>query len=476
MSYNLKSLNLPKLKGTALKVMASLLGKKPTRALLAPSLLKNGGISDFREWGISAQPLHRPIDLYGLNGQAPKGDGTERLKAFIKSREGQPKGQVRRLHAAFLAGEMTPKDVIFQIFEAIDKDTKGRHRINAVIAMNKEEVLSMAEAAAIRYMNQQPLSVLDGIPIFIKDEMHVAGYETTVGTRFLSNGVEAEDATLVKRLRDLGAIIMGKTNLHEIGINPTGYNDRFGPVSNPYMPTHDPGGSSSGSAAAVAAGWCPIAIGADGGGSIRIPAAFCGVAGLKATYGRISEHGVFPLCHSVGHVGPIASTVEDCVIGYLAIAGVDAHDEVSQRQGPMKPVKTMKDMSNVKIGVFEPWANHADEDMRHAYANALRFCEEQGATIIDIDIPGLNEMRVGHAVTILSEMTAAMQNHQSNFGQHGASVRASLAIGQSLTGRDYVRAQMLRREAAAVFDKVFAEVDVILTPATGIVAPEVRHS
>ena len=132
-----------------------------------------------------------------------------------------------------------------------------------------------------------------------------------------------QDSTVVARLREAGALLVGKTNMHEIGINPNGYNDTFGAVRNPYDPACDPGGSSSGSAATVAAGIVPAAIGADGGGSIRIPASLCGMVGLKSTFGRVSEFGAAPLCWSVGHLGPLTVSVEDTALVYSVIAGVD---------------------------------------------------------------------------------------------------------------------------------------------------------
>lgn len=161
-------------------------------------------------------------------------------------------------------------------------------------------------------------------------------YPTPAGTCFLGNGPAQTDSTVVARLRSAGAILIGQTNMHEIGILPDSVNPHHGAVRNPYNSQHEAGGSSSGSAAAVAVGLCPAGIGADGGGSIRVPAAFCGVVGLMPTFGRVSEFGAVPLCPSVGHLGPIAATAEDAPLVYAVIAGRDMADPNTHAQPPVR--------------------------------------------------------------------------------------------------------------------------------------------
>lgn len=171
---------------------------------------------------------------------------------------------------------------------------------------------------------------LDGVPIGVKDEFDVAGHATKVGTSFLGSAPEAEDATCVARLRAAGAVILGKTNMHEIRIGVTGFNRHHGTPRNPYAPGHYTGGSSSGSAAAVAAGICPLAVSADAGGSIRIPAALCGVVGLKPTFSRVSSYGAAPLAWSLDHYGPIALSARDAALGYFLMAGADPKDPTTR--------------------------------------------------------------------------------------------------------------------------------------------------
>jgi Asp-tRNA(Asn)/Glu-tRNA(Gln) amidotransferase A subunit family amidase len=173
---------------------------------------------------------------------------------------------------------------------------------------------------------------LDGVPVPVKDEVEMLPFGTTVGTRFLGKTPAKQDSTVVARMRATGALMVGKCNMHEIGIGVTGLNPHHGTVRNPYNINHHTGGSSSGPAAAVAAGFGPVAIGADGGGSIRLPSGFCGVVGLKTTYSRVSEFGAAPLCWSVAHLGPIAGTARVVAMGFAILAGADHNDPHTHNQ------------------------------------------------------------------------------------------------------------------------------------------------
>lgn len=227
---------------------------------------------------------------------------------------------------------MTPLDVARRYLTAVAEGEADAAPLRAVVHLAEADLLAQAEAATARFERGEPLGPLDGVPIGVKDELDQVPHPTTVGTTFLARGPATADATVVARLREAGALLVGKLNMHEIGIGTTGLNPHLGTARNPCGPAHHTGGSSSGCGAAVAAGLCPIAVGADAGGSIRTPASLCGVVGLKATYGRVSEHGAFPLCWSMGHVGPLGATVRDVALGYLAMAGVDPHDGATAGQ------------------------------------------------------------------------------------------------------------------------------------------------
>jgi Asp-tRNA(Asn)/Glu-tRNA(Gln) amidotransferase A subunit family amidase len=264
--------------------------------------------------------------------------------------------------------------------------------------------------------------------------------------------------------------------MHEIGINVFGLNPVHGTTRNPYNPNHFTGGSSSGPATAVASGLVPVALGADGGGSIRIPAAFCGLVGLKATHGRISEFGAYPLDWSIAHVGPIAGSATDAALTYAVIAGPDPKDPTSLHQ----PFPSLKDwdtinLKGLKLGVYWDWFRHAEAEVAAACEAMLKEYEKMGCEIVEIVIPDLEANRVAHSVTILSEMAQAMNaTYEEHHKEHALDVRINLAMARQLTATDYVTAQRIRTRMMNHFKNAFEKADMVLTPTTGIAAPEIK--
>jgi Asp-tRNA(Asn)/Glu-tRNA(Gln) amidotransferase A subunit family amidase len=259
--------------------------------------------------------------------------------------------------------------------------------------------------------------------------------------------------------------------MHEIGINPNGSNANHDSVRNPYNDQCDPGGSSSGSSAAVAAGLVPLAVGADGGGSIRIPAALCGIVGLKPTFGRLSETGAAPLCWSVAHLGPLAASVEDAALGYALMAGPDSSDPNSLVQPPVTLSGwNNPDLRGLRLGIYPDWSNHASPAVVQACAAMLKQLQSAGAEVREIAIPELDEMRVAHAITILSEMAICMKPYARQRNEHGAAVRLSLVLGDVFTAGDYLQAQRMRTRAMSIFNELYRQVDVIISPATAMAA------
>ena len=303
--YDLRSLDLPKLTGTALRAFAAALDSPLTRPILIPTLLKQGGFDRFKAARLEEPPTFYPLVHAAVPAAAPL-PPAELEPALGSHVPGVVFRTVRDYARAYRDGTITPEEVARRVLDAIAASDAGERPLRAFIASDREDVLGQARAAAARIRAGRPLSLLDGVPVAVKDEVDQTPYPTTVGTTFLGRGPCAEDATSVARLRVAGALLIGKANMHEIGINPNGANAHYGPARNPYDPARDSGGSSSGPAVAVAAGLCPVSLGADGGGSIRIPASLCGMVGLKPTFGRISEHGAAPLDWSVAHLGPSA--------------------------------------------------------------------------------------------------------------------------------------------------------------------------
>lgn len=472
-AYDLRPLNLPKLTGTTLRAFAGALANPVTRNLLTPSLLKQGGFDRFRTLRLDEPPTYYPLRRAAAPAAAPM-PVAELAAALGTYARGAVFSTVRDYAEAYRAGRTTPEEVAARVLAAMAASDAAQPPLRAFIASDHSDVLTQAAAAAARIRAGQARSIFDGVPVAVKDEVDQTPYPTTVGTVFLGRAPATSDATVVARLRAAGALLIGKANMHEIGINPNGCNAHYGATRNPYQPAHDSGGSSSGPAAAVAAGLCPVAVGADGGGSIRIPASLCGVVGLKPTFGRISEAGAAPLCWSVAHLGPIGATVEDVAVAYALMAGPDPRDPNSQQQ----PAVTLAgwntaDLRGVTLGMYRPWFEHASAEVVTACTTLVDHLRQAGAQVREIAIPELDAMRLAHVMTILSEMATSMNNQREQLGHLGASVRTTLALTAAFTSADYILAQRMRTRALAIFDAIFNEVDVVVTPATAITAPTI---
>ena len=475
-TYNLSSLSLPTLRGRTLRLFAAAVDSGPLNGPLVSQLLKQGGITGLRDRTYSDAPTFYPLAL----GEANEARHTPPLDwAALQSRvrdhpNREPFASVADYASAYRDGATTPEAVAEAALAAIADADDDPRPLRAFRAVNRADALAQARASAERHRAGRPLSLLDGVPVAVKDEVDQMPYGTTVGTRFLGQSPATEDATVVARLRAAGALLIGKTNMHEIGINPDGFNEHYGIVRNPYSLQCHAGGSSNGSAAAVAAGLCPVAIGADGGGSIRIPAALTGLVGLKATFGRVSEHGAAPLTWSMGHLGPIGATVADVALVYACIAGPDPLDPNSLHQPPVTlDGWDQPDLRGLRLGIYRPWFDHAEACIVEDCQAMVDRLVEMGATVHDIEIPELDEMRVAQVVTILAEMAANMAAHEAHWKELSPSTRVNLSLGRAATAGDYLQAQRVRTRAINHFRRAFNACDVILTPATAVTAPVV---
>jgi Asp-tRNA(Asn)/Glu-tRNA(Gln) amidotransferase A subunit family amidase len=474
MGYDLKSVRLPRLTGRPLQLFAAALEMRLPRAMLAGRLLRDAGLPHLRELTLSEPPTFLPIGFAEAEAARRGPDAAAPIEPAPGRGRSFPFPTARDYTEAYRAGTATPEQVAQRALEAIAASDAHSLPLRAFIACDRADVLAQARASAERWRSGRPIGPLDGVPVAVKDEVDQVPYPTTAGTSFLGRAPAAADSTAVARLRAAGALLLGKTNMHEIGINPTGLNVHYGIARNPFDRGRDPGGSSSGSAVAVAAGLCPIALGADGGGSIRIPAALCGQVGLKATFGRVSEHGAAPLCWSVGHLGPIGATVEDVALAYAAMAGPDPHDPNSLHQPPVRlDGWDRTDLEGVVLGVYRPWSSHAAPWVVAAFEAMLERLVKAGATIREVEVPELDAMRLAHAVSILSEMASSMKSFPQARPSFGAGVRVSLAAGNLFTAHDYVKSQRMRTRAISLFRGVLGQVDAIVTPATAIPAPPI---
>ena len=476
MTYDLKPINVPRLTGHQLRMFVKLLEKPFISKILVHKIFRDFRFESFQKMFLEEVPLFQP---YLAPEKCPTKTEADRSLSLLEYKESKqvPSGfafkTVQDFAQAYRKKLTTPEEIGQWILKSIRKSNEFFPPLRAMIAWDVGDIIDQAHKSAQRFLNGRPLSIFDGVPIAVKDEVDQVPYGTTLGTRFLGKDPAVQDATVVSRLRAAGALLIGKTNMHEIGIGITGFNTQYGTPWNPYGLEHYTGGSSSGSAVAVAIGLCPVATGSDSGGSIRIPASFCGVVGLKPTWGRVSEFRTFPSCWSVAHTGLIAGTVRDVAMTYTLIAGPDPMDRCTKGQ-PAVNLIGFEDtnLKGVRLGIYEPWFTDADSEVVTKCEQAIRELEKRGAQTKEIVLPELDAARIAHAITISSEMATAMKPH---FAQHqfdfGLDVRANLAFARHFTSIDYIKAQQIRARTMAQFHKVFEKVDAIATPTTACTAP-----
>ncbi len=351
--------------------------------------------------------------------------------------------------------------------------------LNAYLAVFADEALREAREAEREIVAGRYRGVLHGIPVSVKDLFYTRGVRTTAGSRLYADFLPEYDATVVERLRAAGAIIVGKTNLHELAYGITNNNPHFGPVRNPWRTSQIPGGSSGGSGAAVAASLCAASLGSDTGGSIRIPASFCGVVGLKPTFGRVSRWGVVPLAWSLDHVGPLARSVWDAAAVYTAIAGPDSRDEQCAVSAVGDCLRGLRGgLKDLTLGVPDDYFfDHLSLDVEKALKVALHTLEERGATLEQVHLPRMKDATALARVILLAEASALHQRNLRRRGEDiGADVRALLEQGEFVLATDYINAQRARRKLCAALGSVFRKVRALVMPTTPVTAPGIGES
>jgi aspartyl-tRNA(Asn)/glutamyl-tRNA(Gln) amidotransferase subunit A len=368
---------------------------------------------------------------------------------------------------------LDPRDLV-RTFLA--RATDEGHILNCFITLCEESALAEASAAADRARANRRLGPLDGIPIAVKDNMDVTGVPTSNGFGGAPYRIPKEDSELVRRLRASGAVILGKLNMHEGALGPTNDNPHFGRAMNPFRYGHTPGGSSGGSGAAVAAGLCCAALGSDTGGSIRIPASYCGIAGMKPSYGLISTRGVVPLSFSLDHVGPLTRTVEDAALMLDALACFDPKCTESQK-GPAGGYAAVKlgRLDGVKLGVLGPFeAEQHDEAVAPAFERALGELRHLGAVLHPVTLPTYDPIKGRRAGFLRVEVEAAFVHgdlYRREPERFSEQMRYYLDYGAKVTATKLVQADRLMNAAAFELNQCLNEVDAIVSPTTPHAAP-----
>jgi len=371
---------------------------------------------------------------------------------------------LQSLAADLRARKVSSRELVTQSLRQIERmDSK----LNAFITVTGETALQEADERDRELADGIDRGPLHGIPIAHKDLMRTKGVRTTAGSKIYADYVPQRDAAIVTRLHEAGAVSLGKTGLHELAYGITSNNPHFGAIHNPWDLARIPGGSSGGSAAAVAAGIVPFTTGTDTGGSIRVPASFCGIVGLKPTFGRINIRGVLPLGFSQDHVGPLTRTVRDTAVAYQAM--------VDDSTGYIPPANL--NLSGLRIGWPKNFfLEQVDPEVEAAVRAAFQTAAAVEGRVIEVEVPDMNALRAAAATCLLVEAVTVVRPYLDRRADFGADVLAMLDQGQAILAIDYIEAQRTRRRIGRQFSRLFEQIDCIFTPTTPITAPRIGQT
>ena len=369
--------------------------------------------------------------------------------------------------------KISPVELLNATLERIERLNP---ELNAFITIAAERALEDARRAQREIARGKNRGPLHGIPLPIKDNIETQGIRTTAGSKILSHFIPDRDADVVSALRQAGAVIIGKTNLHEFAYGITNENPHYGAARNPWDNTRVSGGSSGGSAVAVASGLGFGSVGTDTGGSIRIPAALCGIVGLKPTFGRVSTRGVVPLSVSLDHVGPLARTVDDVS---LLLAAISSKEHPFRAAAASKPLRKSRRARFTLGWPRNFFFDRVDDEVLAAIEAAVKLLEKRGAIVRQISLSHIADSADAGTKIALAE---ALNFHQSSgfyparASEYGPDVRARLEQGAKISAADYLHALGERPRIAAEFDAALAEVDAIVAPSAPIPAPRIGET
>ncbi len=358
----------------------------------------------------------------------------------------------------------------------LDRIEQTDGRLNSFITVTSDAALEAARAAESRAVSGSLRGPLDGIPIGLKDLYYTKGVRTTIGSKILSGFVPDTDAAVTERFEQAGAVLVGKLQMHEFAIGPTSINPHYGPARNPWGLDRITGGSSGGSGSAVASGQVMGALGSDTGGSVRIPAALCGIVGLKPTFGRVSRYGVYPLSWSLDTVGPMTRTVGDAALVMNVIAGHDPRDPWSVDRPVEDYAEGIDDgVAGLRIGIpREYFFDLLDAEVRQAVEESARVLERLGANVEEVSIPILERSLSISGTIMLAEAAAVHAAHlRSRAADMGGDVRLRLESAALIPAIDYVAAQQARRLFSRGVARVMDDFDLLIAPTTPICAPPI---
>jgi aspartyl-tRNA(Asn)/glutamyl-tRNA(Gln) amidotransferase subunit A len=367
--------------------------------------------------------------------------------------------------------EVSPVEVTDAYLARIEEVDK---KLNAYITVTTDVAREAAKRAESEIAAGNWRGPFHGVPVALKDLCYTKGIVTTGGSKILEEFVPAYDCTLWSRLAAQGAVLLGKLNLHEFAYGVTSSNPHWGVVKNPYDTTRIPGGSSGGSAAAIVARMAAATIGSDTGGSIRIPAAFCGCVGLKPTWSRVSRYGVLPLSDSLDHAGPITRTVRDAALMLAVIAGHDPNDATSSSEPVPDYAQALdRDINGMRIGVIRELLGGISAEVEHAMDAAIETFGKLGALVEDVSVPSMDAAPAMYAIIGADALEFHENWLKTRAGDYGEHVRERLFVASTISASNYVRAQRARTVMLADAMRALDHHDVLIAPGGAIPAPRI---
>ena len=390
--------------------------------------------------------------------------------------EAELPGTIRSLGGAFRSGATSPVAATKACLARIEKLGV---ELNCFITVLGDSALGAAEESERRYKAGSPLGPLDGVPVAVKDVIYIEGVRCTAGSRILANNMAAYDSTAVRDLKRAGAVIVGTTNLHEFAAGVTSNNPHYGPVKNPWDPSRVAGGSSGGSAVAVATGMAAGAIGTDTAGSVRIPAALCGILGFKPTYGRVSRIGVVPLAASLDTVGVLALNAWDAAALLQAISGHEKVDVTTADEPVPDYVGSLSaPFSGARVGIVRQYFHDSvDQRVEENFSAFTTRLRQIGCSMGDVDIEGIQDVYDRWLVIRRAEATAFHQRWLDTCPElYGEDVRKLLELGKGVLAVDYINALNARPAVIERFAEAMRKVDFLIAPVTSIPAPRIGEA
>nr|CAB3264456.1 fatty acid amide hydrolase [Phallusia mammillata] len=475
-SYKKKFIQVPIMRGFKLKLLTKLMSSLFGNIWLVKYINAEAEFFDFRRTSFEELPTFYPTAYLQVKHDDEKSfthADVENLIHGSQKSENFKFVSMSQILSHYKNGTITPSQLAEKTLRILGRMRK----YNIIVDFDAENLKKMAAASTDRYRDKRTLSPIDGIFVVIKDEYPATGLTCSSGTTFIGRNSCKEDCAMVARLRELGAIVFAVANMHEFGLGTNGnnVNKGYGRCHNPYNENHFTGGSSSGSAAAVASGIVPVALGTDGGGSIRIPSSYCGVVGLKPTFGRLSSAKMHSHANTVSHCGPICGNVRDTAAMFSLLAGADQRFPEGTNQPKVILPKLKENLDGLKIGIDRRFFEDCTEEVLEHCNRALHHLERSGAEIVDLEIAELNECSVAHRITILSEMTtSAQKDYDNHYDEWTLPNRMLFEMGNHITAVDYVQANKQRTRMLGIIREVFEQVDVIVTPTCAHAAPKVH--